>query len=99
MLSLYIYLHAYDKICMLLYGIYAKAVVDDSGRKQMAITHWGCSKTLFELWWIFKRHSDAKTRDCPKIKKKKVTRFPHIFILKKYLIWKDKLLENYGVEK
>lgn len=71
MLSLYIYLHAYDKICMLLYGIYAKAVVDDSGRKQMAITHWGCSKTLFKLWWIFKRHSDAKTRDCPKIKKKK----------------------------
>lgn len=82
MLSLYIYLHAYDKICMLLYGIYAKAVVDDSGRKQMAITHWGCSKTLFELWWIFKRHSDAKTRDCPKIKKKKSYKISTYFYLK-----------------
>lgn len=83
MLSLYIYLHAYDKICMLLYGIYAKAVVDDSGRKQMAITHWGCSKTLFKLWWIFKRHSDAKTRDCPKIKKKKSYKISTYFYLKK----------------
>lgn len=82
MLSLYIYLHAYDKICMLLYGIYAKAVVDDSGRKQMAITHWGCSKTLFKLWWIFKRHSDAKTRDCPKIKKKKSYKISTYFYLK-----------------
>lgn len=86
---------------MLLYGIYAKAVVDDSGRKQMAITHWGCSKTLFKLWWIFKRHSDAKTRDCPKIKKKKKKSYKisTYFYLKKYLIWKDKLLENYGIEK
>lgn len=83
MLSLYIYLHAYDKICMLLYGIYAKAVVDDSGRKQMAITHWGCSKTLFKLWWIFKRHSDAKTRDCPKIKKKKSYKISTYFYFKK----------------
>lgn len=68
---------------MLLYGIYAKAVVDDSGRKQMAITHWGCSKTLFELWWIFKRHSDAKTRDCPKIKKKKSYKISTYFYFKK----------------